>query len=268
MTKIEWADVSWNPVTGCTPVSEGCKHCYAKRMAQRMRGRFGYPADDPFRVKLQYDRIEQPLHWRKPRRIFVCSMSDIFHQEIPDVYILRIFAIASSRPEHVFMILTKRPERMLQFSKIDFPKTGHPIRWPLPNVWIGVTAENQWRAEERIPILLRVQAAVRFVSVEPMLGPVDLTRLDNGGEETYNALTAEIKPRKNDSYKFRTSDTEPLSWVICGAETGPDRRFMNRGWAHSLRDQCQEASVPFFFKKDSNGNHDLDGEILEQWPKA
>jgi len=214
-TKIEWADATWNPITGCTPISEGCQNCYAKRMANRLAGRFGYPADDPFRVTLHPDRLEEPMHWRKPRRIFVCSMSDLFHPDVPDRFIQRVFNVmthpfSSAAYHHTFMLLTKRPERIL---------TGHAERFAeWPHIWLGVTIESA-KHVDRASILRQIPASVRFISVEPMLSA--LPNMDMTG----------------------------IHWVICGGETGPGARPMRAHWARDLRDQCQLAGVPFFFKR-------------------
>jgi len=265
-TKIEWAEETWNPVTGCTPVSAGCDNCYARRMAIRLRGRCGYSADDPFKVTLHPDRLEQPLRWWKPRRVFVCSMGDLFHGDVPEEFIDEIFAIMALCPQHTFIVLTKRPERIRGYMQPPPPfyttrlgpvmehmeEHGYLSRddaiaiappgsilpedppWPLPNVWLGVTAENQEAADERIPILLEIPAAVRFVSVEPMLGPV--------------ALDAFCAP--SDGYAQRIKVLiDGIDWVICGGESGPSARPMHPDWARSLRDQCQSAGVPFFFKQ-------------------
>lgn len=191
-SKIEWTEYSWNPVTGCTPVSEGCQNCYAKRMAKRLRGRCGYPADDPFRVTLHPERLEEPLKWKKPRRVFVCSMGDLFHEDVHPYDIMQIFNVMAKAKQHTFLVLTKRPERMLEFYKRlrpgnvipgpYFSITGIGEGWAgsppvLPdNIWLGVTAENQQRADERIPILLQIPATVRFVSCEPLLSAIDLTK--------------------------------------------------------------------------------------------
>jgi protein gp37 len=224
-SKIEWTDATWNPVTGCSPVSEGCKHCYAKRNAQgRLRGRVGYDREDPFRVKVHAGRMGQPLRWVKPRRIFVCSMGDLFHEDVPEETLAEIFQNMAWAHEHTFMVLTKRPERMKRLltdddfisSVVDNGGECADWPWPLKNVWLGVTAENQTRADERIPVLMETPSAIRFVSVEPMLGPV-------------NPALA-------------------LDWVICGGETGPGARPLHPDWVRGLRDQCVSARVPFFFK--------------------
>ena len=193
-TKIEWADSVWNPVTGCTPVSEGCERCFARRMANRLKGRYGYPKDDPFRVTLHPDKLEQPLRWKKPRQVFVPSMGDLFHEDVDEKYIAKVLAICDLAREHTYMILTKRPSRMASlFNDEDFqfhvgwfqsqvvrefglPEPKEIGSWPLKNVWLGVTAENQQRADERIPILLQIPAAKRFVSVEPMLELINIIR--------------------------------------------------------------------------------------------
>jgi protein gp37 len=241
MTKIEWLQdsngtkgKSWNPVTGCTPISEGCRNCYAKRMATRLKGRFGYPADDPFRVTFHPDRLDEPLKWKKPKRIFVCSMGDLFHEDVKSEW--RIKTINKMYLSiHTFIILTKRPDNMQKFFKC--------FNWPgeFQNVWLGVTAENQAMADERIPILLQIPAAIHFISVEPMLGPINL--FGDGSDEqdwTYNGPDC-LRPH--------------IGWLICGAETGPGKRIMDLEWAYDLQRQCGDAGVPFFFKKDSDGEY-------------
>ena len=229
-TKIEWCEESWNPITGCTPISEGCRNCYAKRMANRLRGRCGYPKDDPFKITFHPDRLEQPIKWRKPRMIFVCSMGDLFHKKVTDAQIDQIFKMMthpmSGMDHHTYLILTKRPERIL---------TGHAehfTQWP--NIWLGVTAENQQTADERIPILLQIPAAVRFVSCEPLLSEINLEM----ALEDFQPLSPDFS--KNPS---------PIQWVICGGESSPGARPMHPDWARSIRDQCQAAGVPFFFKQ-------------------
>ena len=178
MTKIEWANETWNPVTGCTPISAGCKNCYAARMAKRLAGRYGYPKDDPFSVTMHPDRLHIPGDWKKPRRIFVCSMGDIFHERVEWNWLFSIFQIAASLKRHTFLFLTKRPHNAYKFLAGDggFHLQRQGLgNWPFENIWIGVTAENQKAAAERIPVFLQTPAAVRFVSVEPMLSPVDIS---------------------------------------------------------------------------------------------
>ncbi|WP_031517721.1 DUF5131 family protein [Desulfofalx alkaliphila] len=262
-TKIEWADAVWNPVTGCTPISPGCENCYAKRMAQRLRGRCGYPADEPFRVTMHLKRFIEPLRWKKPRRVFVCSMGDLFHENVPDNIIYNIFAVMADTPQHTYMVLTKRPGRMKDI--LCRPNAANEIwrnttysddpgchkYWPLPNVWLGVTAENQEQADKRIPILLQIPATVRFVSVEPMLGPVDLSKYLTcqfyAGEEMEwrkGTIVPEGYPKLR-AARIRSR----IDWVICGGESGPLARPMHPDWVRSLRDQCVASGVPFFFKQ-------------------
>lgn len=266
-TSIEWTEVTWNPVTGCTPVSPACEHCYARRMAKRLAGRGGYPAaPHEFDVTIHSKRLSEPLAWKTPRRVFVVSMGDLFHAHVPDEFIYKIFAIMALCPEHTFQILTKRPQRMAQIingvffsSQVDRIKTdlmstimsdqgrsvdayigeeGYFENGYLKNVWIGVTAENQEQADRRIPVLLQIPAAVRFVSVEPLLGPVDLARYMQIYVDPYTRKVYPLDPQG-----------VRLDWVICGGETGPGARPMHPDWARSLRDQCAVAGVPFFFKK-------------------
>lgn len=245
-SKIEWTDATWNPATGCTPVSPGCRHCYAKSLSKRFPQIHGGGGQIFEKIVLHPERLEQPRTWKKPRRIFVCSMGDLFHADVPFEFIHDVFDITQKAYWHEYLFLTKRPENMLNFIKtccihqggetVQDGRCHHWMRWPLPNVWIGVTAESQQQADERIQVLLEIPAAVRFVSVEPMIGPVDLSgyfgTAINGGAEvaheyTYNA---------------------GIKWVICGGENGPGARPMHPDWAYVLRDQCQGARVPFFFK--------------------
>ena len=180
-SKIEWTDRVWNPVTGCTPISEGCDNCYAERMSKRLAGRCGYPKDDPFKVTLHPDRLDQPARWKKPSKVFVCSMGDLLHENLLFQFIKKVWDVTVKCPQHTFIFLTKRPERMLRFAQW-MAGTDHIsiAEWPR-NCWIGVTAENQQRADERIPILLQIPAAVRFVSVEPLLSAIDISQyLQNG----------------------------------------------------------------------------------------
>jgi len=235
-TKIEWAEETWNPVTGCTAVSEGCRNCYARRMAKRLAGRSGYPALDPFGVTLHHDKLDQPLHWKTPRRIFVVSMGDLFHRDVPDKYIELVWQTMYDARQHVFMVLTKRPERMLDW----ISRSMYLSNSPLQNVWLGTSVENQDTADERIPILLDTPASIRCVSVEPMLGPIDL-RLLWGCKSCWpkaciNAIHSDFPESM-------------IDWIICGGESGPGARPMHPDWARDLRDQCQAANVPFLFKQ-------------------
>jgi len=238
-TKIEWCEETWNPITGCTPISEGCAHCYAQRMAKRLAGRYGYPRDDPFRPGVFHpDQLNKPMEWKKPRRIFVVSMGDLFHEKVGLLDVIAVFDVIRMCPQHTFLLLTKRPARAFELL------AGGTF---LPNVWIGVTAENQQRADELVPILLDIPAAKRFVSVEPMLSAIDLTNYNPGyGMNNLNLLGG---PGFVDG--FGEVDKMPfdcLDWVILGGETGPGARPMHPDWARGVRDQCVAAGVPFFFK--------------------
>ena len=253
-TKIPWSDASWNPVTGCTKVSAGCKHCYAERYAGRHLGDFGEDVDffsgtplsklsdthrermmlgDEIRkrrfseVRCHPDRLDIPLHWRKPRRIFVCSMGDLFHEAVPDAFICEVFSFMLSAKQHTYQILTKRPERMLRW----FQATEHYLL-PYPNVWLGVSVEDQATADARIPLLLQTPAAVRFVSYEPALGPVNFECFPSTGCPT-----------------GWMEDEKGIDWIICGAESGPRARTMDIEWARLVRDQCVTNDLPFFYKQ-------------------
>lgn len=211
-SQIEWTDATWNPVTGCTKVSPGCDHCYAMRIATRFAGTPAYPRG--FGVTLHPGRLDRPIRWKRPRRIFVNSMSDLFHSDIPDEYIVRVWDVMANAPQHVYQVLTKRHGRMRSLVASGALRT-------LPNVWLGVSVEDQKRAELRIPALLGAPASVRFLSCEPLLGPVNL----------------------------HLGDTPGIDWVIVGGESGPGARPMQPDWARSLRDQCGAAGVPFHFKQ-------------------
>lgn len=260
-TAIEWTDYTWNPVTGCTPVSEGCRNCYARRVAQRLRGRFGYPADDPFRVTLHPEQLEEPLKLRKPSRIFVCSMGDLFHEDVDEKFIAKVFAIMDLARQHTYLVLTKRPARMqrllsdedFQFHvgwfqsmavrELGLPEPKEIGPWPLRNVWAGVSVENQPAADERIPILLQTLAAVRYVSVEPMLGLVKMDYLWLHPECSAWYTDGMIRGQ----HPLR-GVAKGLDWIICGGETGPGARPVHPDWVRNLRDQAIAAGVPFFFK--------------------
>ena len=257
-TKIEWVrnldgtqGETWNPVTGCTKVSEGCRNCYAERMSKRLAGRFGYPsAPNNFDVCFHLDRLTAPLKWRKSRMVFVCSMGDLFHPDVPDWALRSIFhVIVRAQPGgHIFQILTKRAWRMQRWMSKNYPK-------PLSNVWLGVSAEDQDYYDGRVSLLLCTPATVRFVSLEPLLGPIHLPPWLSGSE-------------------FK------LDWVIAGGESGPGARPPDPDWFRSIRDQCVAAKVPFFFKQwggpqkkgwvSEDGTmyegRILDGEIWDQYP--
>jgi protein gp37 len=288
-TNISWTDKVWNPVVGCTRVSRGCDHCYAfqvhdQRHIAWKRGRFPNAPEQyhqPFsQVQLMPDRLEDPLRWRKPARVFVNSMSDLFHPSVPFSFIAQVWATMALAPQHTFQVLTKRPERVAGFLKatalysvvLDManeirlrrPKLGdipisNPARFPLPNVWIGTSVEDQAAADERIPHLMRVPAAVRFLSCEPLLGPVDVWAPIQAAERDGVELVSWT--RENPHY---------VNWVIAGGESGRHHREMNLEWARSLRDQCVDAGVPFFFKQGSGlrpGMHrELDGRTWEEFP--
>jgi protein gp37 len=284
MSKIEWTDATWNPLAGCSIVSPACTNCYAMAMAARIERMSpglehyqgltqtvnGKPVWTGKVAIAPEANLLKPLRWKKPRRIFVNSMSDLFHENVPDEWIDRIFAVMALAPQHTFQVLTKRPKRMREYlsrangrvaqAVYDSAQVNQPLEhlgltfapkatpslsieaWPLPNVWLGVTAEDQTRADERIPELLATPAAVRFASVEPMLGPVDLIRTPRAGD-TWDWLTGERETA------LAKTTTSRLDWVICGGESGPGARPMHPDWARSLRDQCAAAGVPFFFKQ-------------------
>jgi protein gp37 len=255
-SRIAWTEATWNPVTGCTRVSAACDHCYIERtppfrMAHR---RFDRPGPGSTTgVRLHSDRLGQPQKWRQPRRIFVCSQADLFHREVPERYIAEVFAVMSIATQHTFQVLTKRPARMrtllsspgfwMQVNAARVVRGYHPLPQDvvdqryLPNVWCGVTAENQRWADTRIPILLDTPAAIRWVSVEPMLGPVDLT------------CCAGINALGPDWCGGSGAPHPLLDWVVCGGESGPGARPMHPVWAGFLRDQCVSEGTPFHFKQ-------------------
>lgn len=275
-SRIEWTDATWNPVTGCSKVSAGCAHCYAERLDRRFRPdwRPWTAANAAHNVRLHPERLDEPLRWRKPRRVFVNSMSDLFHELVPFEFIDRVFAVMAVCREHTFQVLTKRPARMLEYltshagggrhvwpaaQAIELPYGRHKpeTRWPLPNVWLGVSVEDQRAADERIPMLLRTPAAVRFLSCEPLLGPVDLSGylgLIRGSSGRYIPIMDEVAAAMVDAESpgagtTTLQDIRRLHWVIVGGESGPGARPMHPDWARSLRDQCVAAGVPFFFKQ-------------------
>lgn len=253
-TGIEWADATWNPVTGCTKVSPGCDHCYAETLAERFRGTPGHYYENGFDVQLRPERLDQPLRWTRPRRIFVNSMSDLFHDDVPDEYVARVFAVMAAAERHTFQLLTKRHGRMRslltsrhfrrmvrtamhdEFDVSEVDAFGTDI-FPLFNVWLGVSVEDQKRADLRIPALLETPAAVRFLSCEPLLGPVCLDAFHSGdGHAPGTPMPCEAWP-------------PGIGWVIVGGESGHGARPMHPEWARSLRDQCVAAGIPYLFKQ-------------------
>ncbi len=262
-TKIEWTDATWNPITGCSVVSPGCTNCYAMKLAGgRLRGhpsRKGLTIPSKAgpvwtgEVRLNEEWLDQPLHWREPRRVFVCAHGDLFHEAVPDEWIDGVFAVMALCPQHTFQVLTKRPSRMREYidRRTETDDQGYPaeairvcmtvraakpgkycksIVWPLPNVWLGTSVEDQVRANERIPPLLETPAAVRFVSAEPLLAQVAIFDMD-GPVDVPDGVPS------------------PIHWVIVGGESGSGARPMHPEWARGLRDQCQAVGVPFFFKQ-------------------
>lgn len=337
-SSIEWTDSTWNPVRGCSRVSDGCRQCYAEKQALRFSGK-GQPFEGLVTlktketvlrrdfangnvelkkvtkslgarwtgvVKLIENQLSVPLRWKKGRRIFVNSMSDLFHESLTFEEIDRVFAVMAACPQHQFQILTKRPKRMAEY--LNDPSTDDRVAmagerlaaeqgwchahedeyWPLPNVWLGVSVENQKEAERRIPYLLDVPAAVRFLSCEPLLGPIDFG-MDPDATTNPRGLLACISCR---GHGFHTRSTFPdvsgneqlsncpecrdgivLHWVIAGAESGPGARPMNEDWVRSLRDQCTAAGIPFFYKQKLDGKNKiplplLDGKQWAQFPET
>lgn len=277
-SKIEWTDEVWNVVSGCTKVSPGCKNCYAERMAKRLAGRCGYPAaPHQFDVTLHPDKLDLPLRWRKPRLVFVCSMGDLFHEDVPTEYIAAVWVAMMRSHRHTFQVLTKRPGRMAEFlngcSEWEGwmthngtpPKVyggtgiivGSDDNWPLVNAWLGTSVENQAAADERTPLLLQTPAAVRFVSCEPLLEKVDLrsnrdwligppTCLECG--IVLDSRPHPVQPCPNcEGWGYYFPRT--LDWLICGGESGPGARPMKLDWARSLVQQCKSANVPVFVKQ-------------------
>jgi protein gp37 len=258
-SSIEWTEATWNPVRGCAIVSPGCTNCYAMKQAHRFSGdgrayagltklTKGGPVWTG-KAREVPELIGQPAQWRAPRRIFVNSMSDLFHEDVSDDFIARVFATMADCPRHTFQILTKRPQRMRQLLLHDLPYEGP--EWPLKNVWLGVSTEDQVRADERIPLLLETPAAVRWISAEPLLGPV---LLDDG---VHSWLTCRQRCTADteapcDSFVDLKHCYRGIDWVVAGGESGPGARPMHPDWARSLRDQCAAAGVPFFFKQWGN----------------
>ncbi len=230
---IEWTDATWNPVTGCTQVSAGCDHCYAKVFAERFRGVPHHPYEQGFDLRLWPERLQLPLTWRKPRRIFVNSMSDLFHADVPDEFIRSVFATMVRADHHIYQVLTKRPQRLAKMAK--------SLPWP-DHIWVGVSIESNevaWRAD----FLRRVPAAVRFISAEPLIGPIDQLKLDG------------------------------IHWVITGGESGNGHRACDPAWVREARDHCVSENVAYFHKQwggrtSKVGGRVLDGRTWDEMPIA
>lgn len=294
-SKIEWTDASWSPIrarnksTGkvgwhCEHVTPGCENCYAETMNARLGTglKFKPGHREDVDIFLDDEMLLAPLRWKRPRSVFVCSMSDLFAAFVPDAWIYRVFAVMALAPQHTFQVLTKRSKRMreymngpgvsqrlklfvaetfmdvidrgpqpLQYQLIAKDDLGELAQWPLPNVWLGVSAEDQARADERIPDLLATSAATRFVSAEPLLGPITFHTVAGLRENCV------IDALRGESWEWRAEGVRHdlrrglhrLDWMIVGGESGPDARPMHPEWARSIRNQCASADVPFFFKQ-------------------
>jgi len=235
-SKIEWTDSTWNPVRGCTKISPGCAHCYAETFAERFRGVPGHPFEQGFDLRLVPDKLNEPLRWAAPRMIFVNSMSDLFHEDVPDAYISAVASVMLKANWHIYQVLTKRASRMAALLGTSLREAGSQS-----HIWWGVSVENRKHGVPRIDVLRSAQARVRFLSVEPLLedlGPVDLSGID---------------------------------WAIVGGESGPNARPMDAAWVRGLRDQCHTGEVPFFFKqwggvRKSLTGRDLDGRTHDEFP--
>ncbi|MCH8862223.1 MAG: phage Gp37/Gp68 family protein [Proteobacteria bacterium] len=236
-TAIEWTEATWNPVTGCTKISPGCDNCYAERFAERFRGVPDHPFEQGFDLTLREARLDQPLKWKKPRTIFVNSMSDLFHKEVPSSFVDQVFETMEQAHWHTFQVLTKRSSLMRRYVNSrykDAPAPGH--------IWLGVSVEDGKR-KSRIQHLRETNASVRFLSIEPLIGPVGALDLDG------------------------------IHWVIVGGESGPRARPMKEEWALEVRDQCLEADVYFFFKqwggfRPKSGGRELEGRVWSDKPKT
>ena len=230
-TKIEWTETTWNPVTGCSKISPGCEHCYAERMALRLQAMGQAKYANGFEVSTHPKELKVPATWRKPSMVFVCSMGDLFHKDVPLEFLRQVFAVIKSTPQHTYQLLTKRSERLASIAP--------DLHWP-KNLWMGVTVENGDYVH-RINDLAQVPAAVRFLSCEPLLGPLNHLPLDS------------------------------IDWVIVGGESGPRARSMSSDWVRDIRDQCTSKGVPFFFKQWGGVNkkkagRTLDRKVWQQFP--
>ena len=236
-TAIEWTDATWNPVTGCTKISAGCDHCYAERFSERFRGTAGHPFENGFDLTLRPERLQQPLRWRQPRMIFVNSMSDLFHKEVPQEFISRVFDTMERANWHTFQVLTKRSSLLRDFLRRRYGTGRSPV-----HMWFGVSVEDGTKTS-RIRHLQQAPVAIRFLSIEPLIGPVG---------------------------KF---DLTGIDWVIVGGESGPRARPMQAEWVRDIRNQCKAAKVAFFFKqwgglRPKSGGRKLDGKEWNQFPET
>ncbi|TKC14378.1 DUF5131 family protein [Robertmurraya kyonggiensis] len=230
-SSIEWTEITWNPVTGCNKVSDGCKHCYAERMAKRLKAMGNPRYENGFEVTLHPDLINAPKKWKSPRKIFVNSMSDLFHEKVPLDFIKSVFETMNETPHHTYQILTKRPERVAQLSEsLNFT----------PNIWMGTSIESI-KVINRLDSLKKIPAQIRFLSCEPLLGPLQNLELDD------------------------------IHWVIVGGESGPGARPMDPNWVRSIRDQCHNQNVAFFFKQwggvqKHRFGRELDNKTYDEYP--
>jgi protein gp37 len=281
-TAIEWTDATWNPITGCSVVSPGCTNCYAMRLAgTRLRNhpsRAGLTVDSKAgpvwngEVRFNERALLQPLSWKQPRMIFVCAHGDLFHENVPDAWIDQVFAVMALAPQHTFQVLTKRTARMRRYMEpfdrrrsdalgslvvsMGYRGPLEALRWPLPNVWLGVSVEDQKCADKRIPDLLATPAAIRWISAEPLLGPLDLRRIRYDQNRVSYRVDALNALGTRSATWWREPDVEPvdqprrtIDWVVAGGESGPSARPVHPDWIRSLRDQCAAAAVPFLFKQ-------------------
>jgi len=235
-SKIEWTDATWNPVRGCTKISPGCAHCYAQTFAERFRGVPGHPFEQGFDLRLVPEKLGEPLRWSGSKRVFVNSMSDLFHPQVPDRYIAQVARVMRLADWHTFQVLTKRPERMVALLKDGLSTTATKT-----HIWWGVSVEDRRHGLPRIDLLRAAPVAVRFLSVEPLLEDLG------------------------------TLDLQSISWVIVGGESGAGARPMQREWVRSIRDQCAAAGVPFFFKqwggvRKADTGRELDGSFWDELP--
>ena len=272
-TKIEWCTTTWNPVTGCSKVSEGCRHCYAEALSLRF-GRSQKPWTHPFameNVVLHPERLDHPFRWRDQRIVFVNSMSDLYHELVPFEFIDRVFDVMAATPRHTFQVLTKRPKQMLAWFgwRNQISESGTGERYEAPgNVWLGVSVEDMRAARWRIPELMAVPSRVRFLSCEPLLGPLNLRIwLD---PQTARCRQCAGEPLAADC-TCACHSRGGVNWVIVGGESGPRHRPMDGDWAQDVRDQCNDAGVPFFFKQwgglhSKAGGRELDGRIWDEMP--